>query len=184
MFSLTAHFILCWCHKKITSRFITLACMFRSVNVKAWINWILVQLIIITLQCIVFTHPSCEWSSVYYCCKLWHPVHSIIMEITDMSADVRMDEPWGPAVHSLTRYQMESTVINDLRGYADAWCPAALSHAQPPLAAARMIRTSKPLTLLKHYRRLHAPLGQINTAESESSAEDDRMRTPCRNWKL
>lgn len=47
-------------------------------------------------------------------------VHSIIMGIANLSSDVRMDEPWGPAVHSLTRYQMESTVINDLRGYADA----------------------------------------------------------------
>eukprot|EP00064_Thunnus_orientalis_P020558 superscaffoldBa00005714_g20696 len=36
-----------------------------------------------------------------------------------------------------------------------------------------MIRTSKPLTLLKHYHSLRAPLGQINAAESESGAEDD-----------
>lgn len=42
------------------------------------------------------------------------------MGIADVSGDVRMDGPWGPAVHSLTRYQMESAVINDLQGDADA----------------------------------------------------------------
>lgn len=36
--------------------------------------------------------------------------------------------------------------------------------------------------LLKHYRRLRAPLGQINAAESR--AEDDGMLTLCRNWNL
>ncbi|GLD55808.1 protein arginine N-methyltransferase 3 [Lates japonicus] len=38
----------------------------------------------------------------------------IIMGIVDVSVDVGMDEPRLPAVHSLTRYQMKTTVINDL----------------------------------------------------------------------
>lgn len=58
---------------------------------------------------------------------------------------------------------MKSTVINNLQWKGGARSQATLSHAQPPPAAARTIRTSKPLTLLKRYRRLRALLGQINT---------------------
>ena len=59
----------------------------------------------------------------------------------------------GLAVLSLTRYQMEPTVINDLRRDGVGWRSTAFSHAQPPPAEPRKIRMSKSLTLHKCYRR-------------------------------
>lgn len=69
--------------------------------------------------------------------------------------------------------QIESTVINDLRREGSARCQGALRRAQPRAAAAAggTIRTSKPPSLLRRYRGFHPPLGQINTAESESGGQ-------------
>lgn len=54
-----------------------------------------------------------------------------------LSADVKMDEPLGPAVHSLTRYQMEPTVINDLQGDGSAGRPAAPKPSSAPVSGSR-----------------------------------------------
>lgn len=110
----------------------------------------------------------CKWSCVY-CSKLSVAASFIIMGIWDVSADVGMNEPLERLSTHWPDIRWESTVINDLRRGGGARCQTALSHAQPLSAAASTIRTPKPLTLLERYRRLCAPLGQINTdSESES----------------
>lgn len=110
----------------------------------------------------------CKWSCVY-CSKLSPAASFIIMGIWDVSADVGMNEPRERLSTRWPDIRWESTVINDLRREGGARCQTTLSHAQPLSAAAGTIRTPKPLTLLKRYRRLRALLGQINTdAESES----------------